>query len=59
MPEDLLVKTALIGSEGHVKDRLRALGDCGVGTLTVRPLAGDHAGRVRLVEQLRSLIDAL
>jgi len=59
VPEDLLVKTALIGSEGHVKDRLRALADCGVGTLTVRPLTGDHAGRVRLVEQLRSLIDAL
>ena len=59
VPEDLLVKTALIGSEGHVRDRLRALADCGVGTLTVRPMAGDHAGRVRLVEQLRSLIDAL
>ena len=59
VPEDLLVKTALIGTEGHVKDRLRTLADCGVGTLTVRPLAGDHAGRVHLVEQLRSLIDAL
>jgi len=59
VPEDLLVKTALIGTEGHVRDRLRALADSGVGTLTVRPMAGDHAGRVRLVEQLRSLIDAL
>ncbi len=59
VPEDLLVKTALIGTEGHVRDRLRALADSGVGTLTVRPLAGDHAGRVRLVERLRSLIDAL
>lgn len=59
VPEDLLVKTALIGTEGHVRNRLRALADSGVGTLTVRPMAGDHAGRVRLVEQLRSLIDAL
>jgi F420-dependent oxidoreductase-like protein len=59
VPEDLLVKTALIGTEGHVRDRLRALADCGVGTLTVRPLAGGHADRVRLVERLRSLIDAL
>jgi F420-dependent oxidoreductase-like protein len=59
VPEDLLVKTALIGTEGHVRDRLRALADCGVGTLTVRPLAAGHADRVRLVERLRSLIDAL
>jgi F420-dependent oxidoreductase-like protein len=59
VPEDLLVKTALIGTEGHVRDRLRALADSGVGTLTVRPVASDHAGRVRLVEKLRSLIDAL
>jgi len=59
VPEDLLVKTALIGTEGHVRDRLRALADGGVGTLTVRPLAGGHADRVRLVERLRSLIDAL
>lgn len=57
MPEDLLVKTALIGSDGHVRDRLRALADSGVRTLTVRPVADGHAGRVRLVERLRSLID--
>jgi len=59
VPEDLMVKTALIGTEGHVRDRLRALADSGVRTLTVRPLAGEHASRVRLVEQLRSLIDEL
>jgi F420-dependent oxidoreductase-like protein len=59
VPEDLLVKTALIGSEGHVRDRLRALADSGVRTLSVRPVAGDHAGRLRLVERLRSLIDEL
>ena len=59
VPEDLLVKTALIGTEGHVRDRLRALADSGVRTLTVRPAAGDHADRVRLIERLRSLIDQL
>ena len=57
VPEDLLVKTALIGTEGHVRDRLRALAGSGVRTLTVRPMADDHAGRVRLIERLRSLID--
>ena len=30
MPEDLLVKTSLIGPEGYVRDRLRALADSGV-----------------------------
>ena len=42
-----------------MRDRLRALADSGVSTLTVRPIADDHVGRVRLVERLRSLIDQL
>jgi F420-dependent oxidoreductase-like protein len=59
VPEDLLVKTSLIGSEGHVRDRLSALAGSGVTTLTVRPMAPGHAGRVRQVERLRALADQL
>jgi len=59
VPEDLLVSTSLIGPEGHVRDRLSALAASGVTTLTVRPLAADHAGRLRLVERLRALADEL
>jgi F420-dependent oxidoreductase-like protein len=59
VPEDLLVKTSLIGSEGHVRDRLSALAESGVTTITVRPMAPDHAGRVRQVERLRALADQL
>lgn len=59
VPEDLLVKTSLIGSEGHIRDRLAALAESGVTTLTVRPKAPDHAGRVKLVERLRTLLDQL
>ena len=59
VPEDLLVKTSLIGPEGHVLDRLAALAAAGVTTLTIRPLTSDHAERVRMIEQLRSLIDRL
>jgi F420-dependent oxidoreductase-like protein len=59
VPEDLLVKTSLIGSQGHVRDRLSALAAAGVTTITVRPMAADHAGRVRLVERLRALADEL
>jgi F420-dependent oxidoreductase-like protein len=59
VPEDLLVKTSLIGPEGHVRERLSALAASGVTTLTVRPLAPDHAGRVHQVERLRALADEL
>jgi F420-dependent oxidoreductase-like protein len=59
VPDDLLAKTSLIGPEGHVLDRLRALKEAGVTTLTVRPVTQDHASRLRLVEQLRGLIDQL
>jgi F420-dependent oxidoreductase-like protein len=59
VPEDLLVKTSLIGPEGHVRDRLAALAESGVTTLTVRPIAPDHAGRLRLVEQVGKLLGQL
>jgi hypothetical protein len=42
-----------------VRDRLSALAESGVTTLTVRPMAPDHAGRLRLVERLRALADEL
>jgi hypothetical protein len=59
VPDDLLVKTSLIGPEGHVLERLAALAESGVTTLTVRPVVADHAGRLRLLERLRGLIDRL
>ena len=59
VPDDLLVRTSLIGPEGHVLDRLSALAESGVTTLTVRPVAPDHAGRLRLLERLRGLLDRL
>jgi hypothetical protein len=59
VPEDLLVSTSLTGTEGHVRDRLSALAAAGVTTLTVRPIAPDQAGRLRLVERLRGLADQL
>jgi F420-dependent oxidoreductase-like protein len=56
VPEDLLAKTSLIGSEGHVRERLAALAESGVTTLTVRPLTRDHGERVRLIEKLRGMV---
>ncbi len=51
--------TSLIGPEGYVLDRLSALAESGVTTLAVRPVTQDHAGRLRLIEQVRGLIDRL
>jgi F420-dependent oxidoreductase-like protein len=55
VPYELLQKTSLIGTEGFVRDRLAALKESGVTTLNVTPVAGDHEGRVRLIEKVREL----
>jgi F420-dependent oxidoreductase-like protein len=55
VPSGLLAGTSLIGTEGHVAERIAALKESGVTTLNVTPLAPDHAGRVRLIERVRDL----
>ncbi len=55
VPADLLAQTSLIGPEGYVRDRLAAFREAGATTLTVVPLAGQHADRVRLIEQAAQL----
>ena len=55
VPADLLAQTSLIGPEGYVRDRLAAFREAGATTLTVVPLAGSHADRVRLIEQAAQL----
>ena len=55
VPAELLAGMSLIGSEGHVAERLAALKESGVTTLNVTPLAETHADRVRLIERVRDL----
>lgn len=55
VPRELLEKTSLVGPVGHVKERLAALKESGVTTLNVTPLAGDAAGRAKLIEQVKQL----
>jgi F420-dependent oxidoreductase-like protein len=55
VPADLLERTSLIGPEGYVRERLAALRESGVTTLTVTPLAGTHPDRVRLIERAAEL----
>ncbi|XVQ13798.1 LLM class F420-dependent oxidoreductase [Spirillospora sp. CA-255316] len=55
VPQELLEKMSLIGPEGHIRERLAALKESGVTTLNVTPIAGDHKGRLALVEKIKEL----
>ena len=55
VPAELLEQTSLVGPESYVRERLAAWREAGVTTLTVTPLAGTHAGRVRLIEKAADL----
>ncbi len=57
VPRELLEKTSLVGSEGHVKERLAAMKESGVTTLNVTPMAQDATERARLIERVKQLAD--
>jgi F420-dependent oxidoreductase-like protein len=56
VPDAFLQGTNLVGSEGHVRERLAAFKEAGITTLNVTPVGGD---KVKLVESLRSWVDDL
>ena len=56
VPAELLEKTALIGPDGYVAERLAAFRETGVTTLNVTPLAATHAARVADIERVRELV---
>src|SRR5262249_29516044 len=59
VPDELVLKTNLLGTEAMVKDRIRAYRDAGVTTLRVEPDGADLNARLatlgRVVELARSL----
>jgi F420-dependent oxidoreductase-like protein len=55
VPASLLEGTSLIGPRSLVAERVAAMRESGVTTLNVAPLAGTHADRVALIEQIRDL----
>ena len=55
VPASLLEGTSLIGPRSYVAERVAAFRESGVTTLNVAPMAGTHAERVRLIEQIRDL----
>ncbi|TSD99660.1 LLM class F420-dependent oxidoreductase [Skermania sp. ID1734] len=57
VPDELVRSVSLIGPASYVRERVAAFAESGATTLNVVPLAADAAGRVRLIEQLRELVD--
>lgn len=55
VPHELLEKMSLVGSEGHVRERLAAMREAGVTTINVAPFASTHSGRVKLIETVKDL----
>jgi F420-dependent oxidoreductase-like protein len=55
VPASLLEGTSLVGPRSLVAERVAAMRESGVTTLNVAPLAGTHAERVALIEQIRDL----
>ena len=59
VPDELVLKTNLLGTEAMVRDRIRAYRDAGVTTLRVEPDGGTLDGRLatlgRVVDLVRSL----
>jgi alkanesulfonate monooxygenase SsuD/methylene tetrahydromethanopterin reductase-like flavin-dependent oxidoreductase (luciferase family) len=57
VPAELVEHTSLIGPQSYVAERIAAYRAAGVSTLLVTPMAPDHEGRVRLIEQVRAMAD--
>ncbi|MEZ0071873.1 LLM class F420-dependent oxidoreductase [Planotetraspora sp. GP83] len=55
VPRELLEKMSLVGSEGHVRERLAAMREAGVTTLNVTPFARTHEERLALIEKIKDL----
>jgi alkanesulfonate monooxygenase SsuD/methylene tetrahydromethanopterin reductase-like flavin-dependent oxidoreductase (luciferase family) len=53
VPAEMLANTNLVGSVGHVKERLAAYAEAGVTHLSVNPIGKDP---VKTIGQLRELI---
>ncbi|MFE3447937.1 LLM class F420-dependent oxidoreductase [Nonomuraea sp. NPDC059194] len=55
VPQELLERMSLIGTEGFVRDRVQAMKESGVTTLNVTPMGRTHEERIRLLEKVKEL----
>jgi F420-dependent oxidoreductase-like protein len=56
VPDELVRRTALIGTKNEIRERLRVLEAADVSLLNVTPLADTHAERVSAIETVRDLL---
>ena len=59
VPDELVLKTNLLGTEAMIRERLTKYRDAGVTTLRVEPAAEDLATRVSTLGRLMDLLRAL
>ena len=57
IPDDLVLKTNLLGTKEQVKDRLRAHQKAGINTITVAPEGETIDERLAILDQLLKLVD--
>lgn len=56
VPDDMVWKTALIGDEAHVRERIRKYRDVGITELMLHPIAQDTAGRLDMLGRAVELV---
>jgi F420-dependent oxidoreductase-like protein len=56
VPDEMVLKTNLIGTEGHVRDRIRAHRDAGVNVLMVQPAGATLAEQAETLGRLVELV---
>ena len=56
VPEELVTRTSLIGSESHIRERVAALRASGVTTINVSSLAKTTGERIEQLEALRAIL---
>jgi alkanesulfonate monooxygenase SsuD/methylene tetrahydromethanopterin reductase-like flavin-dependent oxidoreductase (luciferase family) len=56
LPDDLIDQTTLVGTAGHIKERLAVYADAGVGTLMFSPMDFSAEGRSRVLRTVAELV---
>ena len=56
MPDEMILKTNMLGTESMVKDRIRAYRDAGVTTIRVEPEGEGFGGRIATLGRFVELV---
>jgi alkanesulfonate monooxygenase SsuD/methylene tetrahydromethanopterin reductase-like flavin-dependent oxidoreductase (luciferase family) len=59
IPDDMVLKTTMIGTESMVRDRMRAWRDAGITTLRVYPAGGTLDARLATLARALALVEEL